>query len=89
MAAWLTIIVLSALAGGVCAWRLNGRWGLFCSGAVPWCGVLAWLLYLEQQPYRGGGASIWPIAQLFAGTVAAVVGIAAYLAVHKLFRGIA
>jgi putative exporter of polyketide antibiotics len=88
MAAWLTIIISSLIVGVVCAWRLTGRWGLICSGTVPWLGVLTWLLYLEQQPYRGGGASMWLIAQVFAGTVAAVVGVAAYLATRRAFRGV-
>ena len=75
LAVWLILIVLSAIAGAACAWALNGSFGLFASGAVPWLGMLGWLLYNEYfVPYHGGGASMWPIAQLFAGTVAAAVG---------------
>jgi hypothetical protein len=76
---WPTLIVLSALAGVVCGWMLPGRrravaWG----GAVPWLGMLAWLLYNEYfVPSEGGGASMWPIAQLVAGSVAAAVGMLA------------
>jgi len=88
MEAWLSIITLSAVVGAACAWRLSGRWGLVCAGTLPWLGLLAWLLYLEQQPYRGGGASMWLVAQAFAGTVAAVVGIATYLVTNRFFRGI-
>jgi hypothetical protein len=44
----------------------------------PVARVLTWLLYNEYfVPYRGGGTSMWPIAQLVAGTVAAAVGMLA------------
>jgi hypothetical protein len=75
---WQTLIVLSALAGVVCGWILSGRRTIALGGAVPWLGVLAWLLYNEYfVPYPGGGASMWPIAQLVAGSVAAGVGMLA------------
>jgi hypothetical protein len=75
---WSTLIVLSALAGAACGWILPERRTIAWGGAVPWLGVLAWLLYNEYfVPYRGGGASMWPIAQLVAGTVAAAVGMLA------------
>jgi hypothetical protein len=89
VAAWLILIVGSAAVGLLCAWRLSGRFGLICAGAVPWLGVLGWLLYLDYfVPYQGGGASMWPIALLFAGTVAVVVGAASYLFVQKLFKNV-
>ena len=75
---WATLIVLSALAGVVCGWFLPERRTVAWGGAVPWLGMLGWLLYNEYfVPYQGGGASMWPIAQLVGGTVAAAVGIAA------------
>jgi len=75
MALWLTIIGLSALVGFVCGHTLRGAWGGVAAAAIPWFGLLAWLLYNEYfVPYQGGGASMWPIAQLFAGTIAAIVG---------------
>jgi hypothetical protein len=44
------------------------------AGAVAWLLMLTWLLVNEYVlPYRGGGASMWPIAQLFGGTAAAAV----------------
>ncbi|MBI5612858.1 MAG: hypothetical protein HY942_07325 [Gammaproteobacteria bacterium] len=50
------------------------------AGAVPWFGLLAWQLYHEYvAPYQGGGASLWIIGQLFAGTIVVAVGIVAYL----------
>jgi hypothetical protein len=71
-----TIIALSALAGMVCGWFLPRRYADVWGGAVPWFGLLVWLLYNEYVlPYRGGGASMWPIAQLVGGTLAATVGV--------------
>lgn len=65
---------------------MKGRLGIVLSGAIPWLGLLAGLLYQEYfVPYQGGGASMWPIAQLFGGTVAAVTGIGMYLLGKKLF----
>ena len=88
LAEWLILIVLSALAGAVCAGALKGGLGLFASGAVPWFGMLGWLLYNEYfVPYHGGGASMWPIAQLFGGTVAAVAGMIIYALLRLFNRG--
>jgi len=84
------IIVLSAAAGAVSAWVLAGRVALVASAAVPWLGVLGWLLYLEYfVPYSGGGASMWPVALLFAGTVAAVGGIATCAWLRRIFQRLA
>lgn len=83
MSVWSALILLSALAGGFCGLILRGRRAIIFGGAVPWLGLLAWLLYNEFfVPYQGGGASMWPIAQLFAGSVAAVVGMISAAAVH-------
>jgi len=83
MEQWLTIIGLSALVGFACGRKLHGVWGSVAAAAIPWFGLLVWLLYNEYfVPYQGGGASMWPVAQLFAGTIAAVVGFVA----HSLTR---
>jgi hypothetical protein len=75
----LPVVILSAIVGLLCAWLLSGHSGIFFSGAVPWFGMLAWLLHNAYfVSYQGGGASMWPIAQLFAGTVAAASGIGSY-----------
>jgi putative exporter of polyketide antibiotics len=88
MAQWLTIIGLSALVGFLCAHKLHGAWGGVAAGAIPWFGLLGWLLYNEYfVPYQGGGASMWPVAQLFAGTVAAIVGVASYALAQRLRTG--
>jgi len=48
---------------------------------------LASLLYQEYfAPHQGGGASMWPIAQLFGGTLAASLGVAAYFFTIKVFN---
>lgn len=75
---WATLIGLSALVGALYGWIAPERRTLAWGAVIPWFGVLAWVLYNEYfGPYRGGGASMWPIAQLIAGTVAAAVGMLA------------
>ena len=85
--AWITIIVPSILFGITLAYFIKGRSGKILAGLIPWLGLLASLLYQEYfVPYQGGGASMWPIAQLFGGTVAAFVGVVSYFAGIKLFE---
>ena len=63
---------------------LKSPWAIYLAGALPWFGLLAALLYTEYfRPYQGGGASMWPIAQLFGGFVAAGTGVLAFFAVNK------
>lgn len=72
---WILIILGSAVIGTVCGLAVRSRWAVFLGAAIPWFGLLAVLLYHEYfVPYSGGGASMWPLAQLFGGTVAAVIG---------------
>jgi hypothetical protein len=74
MDAWLNLGLLSAVTGGIATKVFKGRTAILAGGAAAWFGMLAWLLYNEYfVPYQGGGASMWPIAQLFGGTFAAVV----------------
>lgn len=79
---WTILIALSALVGTVCGLVVHGRRAAQWGAAVPWLAFLLWQLYHEYvAPASGGGASMWPIAQLVAGTVAAVIGwIAAFIA---------
>ena len=80
---WIVLIVLSALGGCLCSYFFTGVIAWVASALVPWLGMLAWLLYYEYfVPYQGGGASMWPIAQLFAGSVAAGVGLGVHAIVH-------
>lgn len=72
---WPTLIISSALAGALCGGFIRGRRAILWGAAIPWLGLLAWLLYEEYLvPYAGGGASMWPVVQLFAGTIVAMVG---------------
>ena len=76
---WLILIGGSALIGFLTAILLKKNWAIYVAAAVPWFTLLGALIYTEYfTPYKGGGASMWPIAQLFGGTVAALVGIASY-----------
>lgn len=87
MKIWLTLVLLSALAGTLSGVWLRGRRAILVGAAVPWLGLLIWLLYNEFfVPYQGGGASMWPIAQLFGGTAAAAIGAGA-AAVVRALRG--
>lgn len=90
MNAWLSILIPSAFVGAMCAWKLNGKTALICSGAIPWVGLLSWLLFNEYfMPYRGGGASMWPIALLFAGTAAAATGLLVCYSLQIYFKRVA
>ena len=76
---WLGILIPSAIVGLICGYFIKHRSGVVLAGVIPWLGLLVYLLYNEFfVPYQGGGASMWPIAQLFAGTIAAATGIGAY-----------
>ena len=87
MIAWLVIILLSSIAGGISGYLIRSRLSILVGGAVPWFGLLAVLLYYEYfVPYSGGGASMWPVAQLFAGTMAAVSGTLTATIVHAMPR---
>jgi len=84
--AWGIIALLSGTVGAMSGALVRGGWAVFLGAALPWLGLLAYLLYNEYVlPYRGGGASMWPVAQLFGGTLAAFTGASAALAV-LLFR---
>jgi hypothetical protein len=72
MLAWSLLIVLSGLVGGLTARFLKRPVAIVIGAGAAWWGMLAYLLFDEYVlPYRGGGASMWPVAQLFGGTVAA------------------
>ncbi len=72
---WLALALLAALTGIIAGYALSGWRAVAVGAAVPWLGLLGWLLYHEYfVPYEGGGASMWPVAQLFAGTFVASIG---------------
>jgi hypothetical protein len=87
MTIWLAIVLGSACIGALCARIPSERLSLIAGAAAPWFTLLAGLLFNEYAlPYRGGGASMWPIAQLFGGAVAAVVGIGSCAVVRSRRR---
>ena len=72
---WIPIVVLSALTGALSAFAFRGTKAILIGAIAPWLGMLGFLLYNEFfVPYQGGGASMWPIAQAFGGTAAALIG---------------
>lgn len=86
MTAWLSILIPSMIVGITCGYFLRDRLGFVIAGAIPWLGLLAFLLYNEYfVPYQGGGASMWPIAQLLGGTIAAVAGMCSYSLSQRIF----
>jgi hypothetical protein len=87
MNVWLGILMPSALIGLACARLVKGLHGAIAAAAIPWLGLLVVLLYYEYfGPYQGGGASMWPIAQLVGGTIAAIVGLGGYFVGNLLLR---
>lgn len=74
MLIWLLIVGGSIAIGIAAAVLLKFKYPALAAAAAAWLLLLACMLFNEYVlPYRGGGASMWPIAQLFGGTVAAVV----------------
>lgn len=88
MHVWLILIGGSVLFGFLTAKLLKKNWAIYIAGAVPWSTLLAALIYAEYfTPYEGGGASMWLIAQLFGGTIAAAVGVASYKLTTFFIKG--
>ena len=87
MLAWLGLVGISAAIGAACGFAFRGKRALFLGALLPWLGLLALLLFYEFfMPYEGGGASMWPIAQLVGGTIAAFAGLVA-AAITRRVRG--
>lgn len=79
LVAWSIILIPSAIWGFFCGLKIKSKYSKILSGAIPWLGLLTALLVTEYlSPYQGSDASMWPIAQLFAGTIMAVVGVCFY-----------
>ena len=84
MLVWTVLIVGSAFIGFLTAIFVKKNWGVYFAGALPWFLLLAAILYTEYfMPHQGGGASMWPIAQLIGGTVAAVIGVISFNLTRK------
>jgi hypothetical protein len=87
MPVWLVLLLGSALIGVICAALSPKKRAFLFAALVPWLALLAVLLYNEYfMPYEGGGASMWPIAQLFGGTAATIAGLAGALATRLVQR---
>jgi len=88
MIMWLILILGSIGIGVLCAFKYSGYFGAIGSIALPWICFLCWLLINEYVlPYSGGGASMWPIALLVGGTVAAFVGGVSYFVTGLVREG--
>ena len=84
---WLILIGGSILVGYLTALVIRKNWAIYIAGAVPWLALLGALIYTEFfTSYAGGGASMWIIAQLFGGTIAAATGVVSYKLTRYLQR---
>ena len=88
MAIWLILIGGSALIGFFVALVVRTWWAVYLAAAIPWFGLLGALLFtVYVLAADDPDASMWLIAQLVGGTVAALVGILSFkLAKHLLRR---
>lgn len=87
MLAWLLLLLPSFIVGVLCGLYINKQWGLWIAAALPWFGLLAALIYTEYfTPNENLDASMWPIAQLVGGTVAAIAGACGFILTKKLKR---
>lgn len=74
--AWILPLLFGVAVGVL----LRGQRVWYVAGGVPLLWVAGIILYQEYMlPYVGGGASMWPVALLFAGSTAALCGIAGAL----------
>jgi hypothetical protein len=81
--AWSVLLGGSTLIGGLSAWYLRGASSWVVASLLPPAFFLAWLLGTEYlMPYRGGGASMWPIAFVIGGTAAALTSCCALLLIR-------
>jgi len=84
--AWLLIITPSLFTGVLFAYFVKGRLGLVLSILIPWLGLLIVLLCERFYfPCTGVTVTMWPFAQLFGGTIAAIAGLVGYQLTMDLF----
>ena len=87
MLVWIVLIVGSAFIGFLTAILVKNNMAVYLAGAIPWFVLLVAILFTEYfLPYQGGGASMWPIAQLVGGTIAAVVGVISFNLTRNYFN---
>ena len=79
MGIWIVLIGISAFIGWLCSKWIKAPWGIYCAAIIPWLCLLLVLIYSEyyiaNEPID---SSMWIIAQIFGGTVAAAVGAVTY-----------
>jgi hypothetical protein len=71
---WLTLVALSALAGGVCGLAVRPARAVAVGAAVPWVGCFAWVIHTSSSRPAATWGPLWLAAQFIGGTVAAAVG---------------
>ena len=82
MTAWITIIGSSAVVGFLLSYIFKKRKvvGVLTAPIIPLLGLLVFLLHQEYcEPYTGGGASLWPVAWIFGGTVGGATSILVFI----------
>jgi hypothetical protein len=84
MESWLVLLAGSTLIGALSGWYLRGVTSWAVAWLLPPALFLAWLLANEYlMPYRGGGASMWPVAFVVGGTAAALASCCALLLLRR------
>ncbi|MDO3385830.1 hypothetical protein QWI17_08275 [Gilvimarinus sp. SDUM040013] len=82
---WLLLIVPSFCVGLVCGWISRTPISAIVSAALPWFGLLGALIYTVYfTPHDGGGATMWMVAQVVGGTVAAACGFAGFVLIKQI-----
>lgn len=79
MLIWMILTGGSALIGATVALFSRHSWSIYLAGAIPWSILLVALVYTVYfVPSDAPDASMWIIAQLIGGTVAAAFGVFAF-----------
>lgn len=78
----INLAIISALFGAALGFtRLNKIW----SGVIPFLLLAGAVIYTEYStPYSGGGASMWPIAVIIGGGMAAACSVGGCMLIRKL-----
>lgn len=84
MFVWLLLILGSATCGFVVAKINPSFYPQVLAGGVPALILTLAIVITEYTtPYQGGGASMWPIAVVVGGSVAAFIGVVTYSVVRN------
>jgi hypothetical protein len=83
---WLLLLIPSALVGIICSHFIRRRRiSILLAFFVPWLGFIVYLLYKEYfGPLKDSNVSMWSIAKLFSGAIAALTGVGSYLLREKI-----